>query len=633
MKKIIATTILFSYFGLTFAQDCFKLSSEDSTIVEELRVERSFEKDDVIYPFKDMIVSGITISGHVHVLNNDFLVRVIVSDKAGDEHLLLESYDEIYNKSIDDFCDYGEETLLLNNVKPASIRIILRNATLNLTNIKCVPYKEQLDRNIQQRRNVQLKEQKEYKIARINDYNSRHGKLWVASETALSSARYADMKRILGMNDGCSTKGLEFYSGGLFEIGDFSNITPSRSAMTSDPYVDSFDWRNRHGKNWTTSVKNQERSGYCTAFAAASTIESMTFLSYNQIFPLDLSEQEIARCSPNNNNPWHGINPDSALTYIKEHGVCQEYDYPFVNDSNEICRSDEIDAHDTIRIIGYTPKQRADFDVIKWCVIHEGPQHSWIFINGTTNSFNHCMELVGYGKVTEGMTVNDFLDGDYHSLPTIIGPNDPRIGLTYWIFKNSWGSERPNGGYMYVLFDNSHRMYKNYAIAPPVLLSESLAREVVCEDADGDGYYFWGLGPRPPHCPSWAPSVPDGDDSDINYGEMDDYGHLVQLPCGETIDSHTSCTANQVLPCRLGIVNGGVLTISATVTMSEDSQIRVCEGGTLIVDGGTIQQAKLVLIPGSTVIIRNGGSINSAPGWPFMAPIGTFVNIESGEIN
>jgi hypothetical protein len=37
--------------------------------------------------------------------------------------------------------------------------------------------------------------------------------------------------------------------------------------------------------------------------------------------------------------------------------------------------------------------------------------------------------------------------------------------------------------------------------------------------------------------------------------------------------------------------------------------------------------------PGSTLIIRNNGVINMASGKEFIAPVGTIVNIESGEIN
>lgn len=462
-------------------------------------------------------------------------------------------------------------------------------------------------------------------------------KLWVAAETPLSCVGYAEMKRILGMNDVCSMRGIEFYSGGLFEIGKFVNTNRISKSKTSSSYVESFDWRNRHGKDWTTLVQNQYRSGYCTAFASAATTESMTFLYYNQLFPLNLSEQEIACCAHNNGDPWKGLKPDSALTFLRDHGVCQENDYPFINHSGEPCRSDEINAQDTIRITGYNIESTESFDTIKWAVINKGPLVSWVYVHDT-DTLNHCMELVGYGVVTEGMTINDFLDGNYNSNPVTIGENglgsnDPRIGMTYWKFKNSWGRNRPNGGYMYVLFDLPQRMHKNYSLTCPIHLSTSLSRDVICEDADGDGYYFWGIGPKPSNCPSWVPDEPDGDDSEINFGPMDEYGHLQQLPCGYTIKNSTSYAGNQTLSCRLGIVNGGVLTISGTTILSGNAFIRVCKGGTLIVDGGTIQNADLVLVPGCTVVLKNGGVINMATGRNFEAPAGAVVNIESGEIN
>lgn len=640
MKRLFIASFLLLYCILFFAQDCFNMSSEKSQMAKKIYVGGVFEKDSVIYPFKDLILSGISITGHINILKDDFLVRVIVKDKSGDEYLLLETYDEIYNDNLMSFYDYGEETLFLNNISPTSIKVVVRNAVFGLANIQCVPFNQNANTNeiqiLEQKRLEQLKEQKKRKIERINNYNRKHGKLWIAGETSLSSASYADMKRMLGMNDAYSTRGLEYYSGGLFEIGNIYNNSQISKSTGPSYYVESFDWTNRHDKQWTTIVKNQFNSGYCTAFATAATIESMTYLYYNQIFPLNLSEQEIACCTPNNGNPWKGINPDSALVYLREHGVCQEDDYLFVNQEGEPCRSDEINALDTIKITDYLSESTVTFDTIKWALINKGPLVSWVYVHDT-GTLNHCMELVGYGKVTEGMTVNDFLDGNYNSTSVIIGANglgadDPRIGMTYWKFKNSWDSLDVNKGYMYVLFDLPSRMYKNYSITYPILLSRSLARNIICEDADGDGYYFWGIGPKPSDCPDWIPDDSDGDDSEITYGPMDEYGNLEQLTCGKTINSLTPYT-DQTLTCRFGIVNGGCLTISGSTTMSGNGIIRVCEGGSLIVDGGTIQNANLVLVPGCTVIIRNGGVINMAPGKSFDAPIGATVNIESGIIN
>ena len=141
------------------------------------------------------------------------------------------------------------------------------------------------------------------------------------------------------------------------------------------------------------------------------------------------------------------------------------------------------------------------------------------------------------------------------------------------------------------------------------------------------------MGPKPANCPSWVPDTPDGNDNDINYGALDDYGYLEELPEGETIRNRVTYLSNNTINKRLGIVKYGVLTIKGTTTLEGYSQIRVCEGGTLIVDGGTLQNADIILVPGCTVIIRHNGKINMASGKEFQAPVGAVVNIESGEIN
>ena len=80
-------------------------------------------------------------------------------------------------------------------------------------------------------------------------------------------------------------------------------------------------------------------------------------------------------------------------------------------------------------------------------------------------------------------------------------------------------------------------------------------------------------------------------------------------------------------------MNGGSLTITGTTTLTGDSRIRVCEGGVLIIDGGTLQNADIVMVPGSRLIIRNNGVINMATGKNFEAPTGVTVSIENGKIN
>ena len=157
--------------------------------------------------------------------------------------------------------------------------------------------------------------------------------------------------------------------------------------------------------------------------------------------------------------------------------------------------------------------------------------------------------------------------------------------------------------------------------------------DIVCSDADGDGYYFWGLGPKPSHCPSWAPDTPDGDDSNNGYGPIDAYGNLQVLSGGITINTSVTYNSDITIARNLEIVNGGILTVTATSTMSGNGKIKVYNGGKLIVDGGSLQNADIEMLSGSQVIIKNSGKINMASGMTFNAPAGVIIDIPYGSIN
>jgi hypothetical protein len=113
---------------------------------------------------------------------------------------------------------------------------------------------------------------------------------------------------------------------------------------------------------------------------------------------------------------------------------------------------------------------------------------------------------------------------------------------------------------------------------------------------------------------------------------LDEYGNLENLPAGITIRTLTTCTDSISLSHRIGIVDGGLLKITGATTQTGNSKIRVCEGGILIVDGGSLLNANLELVPGSQLIVRNNGTISMASGNPFNAPKGVVVNIEEGII-
>jgi len=102
-----------------------------------------------------------------------------------------------------------------------------------------------------------------------------------------------------------------------------------------------FDWRNRHGENWNSPVKNQGSISSCPGFGALASIESAINLYFNKHLDLDLSEQSTFSCS---NELYHefsfdinlhkcfGINsPASIICNAKFTGIVDEKCYPYVD--------------------------------------------------------------------------------------------------------------------------------------------------------------------------------------------------------------------------------------------------------------------------------------------------------------
>ena len=78
---------------------------------------------------------------------------------------------------------------------------------------------------------------------------------------------------------------------------------------------------------------------------------------------------------------------------------------------------------------------------------------------------------------------------------------------------------------------------------------------------------------------------------------------------------------------------GRTLTITGSTMCMGNSTITVQSGGSLIIDGGILANAAIVLYPNSTVTIENGGAIYTRPGYDFYAPLGCVVEVEEGSIN
>lgn len=611
--------------------DCFTLK-EKST---QAKTDFVFNKNGACKPFsKSLPITGLAISGTVTKTSPDYVVRVVLTDVKGNEYLVMESYEEINSESSFSFSNYCEETSSLPPFSPDSLKVYLKDATINISAFHISQRREGINEHKERR----MKQEKSI-VDRINEYNKSHRRLWVADTTALSHLDYATRKRILGFADDQPTFGYEYYVAGVFEVGHQTLL----SNRTNSPYVESVDWRNRYGKNWMTPVKHQGTSYFCTAFAALGVAEALANIYYNQDLNIDLSEQEIASCASERPHEYtESINPDTAFHYLEVHGVCDESSYPFdpKNSYETIpCMSDDIIPQYSLSIGGNFKTGSTEND-LKQALIQYGPLFTSFLLYPTSA---HAMTLVGYKTFHVGDTIYRYIPtgGPYFLSPCVLSSKDSLyIGRSYWIFKNSYietanGSQ--NNGYKYILFYDEYLSWMShhtYAFEPPFQLEPMPTLGRNWEDKDGDGTFFWGIGPKPDTCPAWVPDEMDGDDDDPTRGAMDQYGYAT-LYDGHNhtwnIDVSETFTNDTIISCNLN-VSGCQLTVCQTLNMIGIPQIRLQGPAELIVDGGCIYNAEFELSNTCKIILRNGGRILMRRGKNLDVPVGAELIIENGEI-
>ena len=547
-------------------------------------------------------ITGLSVSGVATLQHeSNSLVRITLQDDYDTEYLVYELFPLLADSNVVEFDNVAFESVILDYVNAKQLNVTLINATLQL---EAINISTNSVSNYAVRQTSTLASQGAYIIEKLNENLEKNNMTWRAGETSISQLTYEEKKAMFG-GEVPNLGGLEYYIGGVFVMPDFSysQTKHSSSLLSVDTvaYVPEWDWRNRHGKNWMTPVKNQGTCGSCWVFSALGVIESYANLYYNQQLNLDLSEQEIVSCY--GIDGCKGGHPKSALLKSKYNGVIDEESFPYVGENGD-CDDKLVPSKELIKIDEHQLFFRSFYPENKLKeILYRAP------VTFDVPSWRHFLVLVGYKTLQVGDEISvDEIMGN----KIIIEEGDSLVGATVWILKNSWGESFGDNGYIYLVTDWSNIGDSYYIIGDITSLNYDCS-DIVIEDRDNDGYYFWGIGERPEGVPSWAQGEADGDDSNPLYGALDAYGNLERISLLSypdiVIDSEMIWEDDNYIYNNIRIVNGGKLTISSNIKKYFTSSITIENGGELVIDGGSITRGSVIVGSGGKLSILGDGEI------------------------
>ena len=242
--------------------------------------------------------------------------------------------------------------------------------------------------------------------------------------------------------------------GGQFGLApSYMSLAPRRLdpavLVTPAGLPNTFDWRNKDGKNWLTPVRNQARCGSCVAFAAVGAFEAQYNIAAGTPgFDVDFSEQDlfarIGACA-------QGSTPDAAVEAMQSDGIPDEACSPYVSGRMGEDQSTSSSCSDVAsRAVRINGAQSVAAEDVK-AALQKGP------LMTTMTVYEDFMFYTGgvYRHVT-----GDSVGG--HAI-VIIGYDD---AAQAFIVRNSWGREWGEGGYFRIAYDDESGLgFNNYGLS------------------------------------------------------------------------------------------------------------------------------------------------------------------------
>jgi hypothetical protein len=583
------------------------------------------------------VIYGVRLTGNVNLNSENSLVRILFHGTNGEIILLNEYYYPLYLPGRIEIGEV-EENILINGILISKIEIIVIDASLWLENFTVYNSETERNQNIKSTYNQIMSE----KIDSLNANLEHEGFIWRAEKP--NSPTFFSHKDF-GGDYSLNTHGFEYYGFGIFsDFGPSHYVNRTTQRSMDNSIVNEWDWRNRHGatnetspyydyeteqvwdnvtqtnqyinmyNGWMTKIHSQnEWSGCpygCFLFAPLNAVEAMLNLYYNQHINLYLSQQYAMDCCPDNyKDCFTGGYVSLILEATKNTGIIEDSCYPYLNAIGN-CQLLSVPQH-RVFINSYQTYNNvtlySDND-IKTKIIQYGPMAA--DVNG------HSMCLVGYNIIHEGLILNGH--SSYYNI--VVPDNSGYIGLNYFIYKNSRSAADDHNGYVYAIrtyFENpevgGNGLTTLYSINTP---QDNLSPLTVrCVDLDEDGYYNWGIGPKPANCPN-CPDEPDCDDSKAYLGPYDSrYGCTLlcdnfNYDTSKIIINDKTVWSDRTIVNQDIIINEDSLFVYDELLLHDLSTIRIKNGASLILAKNSVLKGACSdsLFAGS-IIVESGGNL------------------------
>ena len=321
-----------------------------------------------------------------------------------------------------------------------------------------------------------------------------------------------------------------------------SSLFPFLGNSQNSSFPNYFSWSNRFNTqqnvlNYISPAKDQIVQGPCAAFAATALLEATIQIYFNvpvSDTEMDLSEQYIfSSCNYPDASPG-ALSSTNALDIIINNGIGEEDCFPYPDnficvDSDScsipvtcgICNPSEICCKDVYLYYGncndmgncsedasfpfYDVYSNISVDTLKNLLINKGPIMAYLPVFQLhEQTLGHSLLIVGWQIINNEQ---------------------------YWIIKDSWpGAEQIRTvSNDYILNSNGTKYF--YAVRyingqDKIRCNKFSENDRNFTDNDGDGFYYWGIGPKPAGCP--GPCKMDFNDADPTTIFLDD--NYIPLP-------------------------------------------------------------------------------------------------------